>query len=180
MEKHKQLLDKEYEQLLTQFSKELEKLQLNRPKATISISSYKHSKGDEVVINLLAQEDKSICPVHKTRKYLSMRGRKSGAIFINGSKPFTKYKFNQMLKKCCQAAGLPSYSSHCFRIGGANLAAELGRSDAEIRMLGRWKSNAINLYLRQPKPILINDFSNTSRSANGGDTSSGRRPRRQR
>lgn len=28
MEKHKQLLDKEYEQLLTQFSKELEKLQL--------------------------------------------------------------------------------------------------------------------------------------------------------
>ena len=28
MEKHKQLLDKEYEQMLTQFSKELEKLQL--------------------------------------------------------------------------------------------------------------------------------------------------------
>ena len=28
MEKHKQMLDKEYEQLLTQFSKELEKLQL--------------------------------------------------------------------------------------------------------------------------------------------------------
>ena len=33
-----------------------------------------------------------------------------------------------------------SYKSHSFRIGAASLAAENGMSDAQIRGLGRWKS----------------------------------------
>ena len=43
-----------------------------------------------------------------------------------------------------------SYKSHSFRIGAASLAAENGMSDAQIRGLGRWKSDAFKLYLRSP------------------------------
>ena len=42
MEKHKQMLDREYEQLLTQFSRELERLQLK----------HQEELGKRVIINL--------------------------------------------------------------------------------------------------------------------------------
>ena len=42
------------------------------------------------------------------------------------------------------------YKGHSFRIGAASYAADRGFSDAQIRMLGRWKSNAFLRYLRVP------------------------------
>jgi len=51
-------------------------------------------------------------------------------------------------------SGLPfgRYKSHSFRIGAASLAAEQGLSDAQIWLMGRWKSNAFKQY------IWINSF----------------------
>ena len=40
------------------------------------------------------------------------------------------------------------YKNHSFRIGGACHAADKGYSDAQIRALGRWKSEAFKVYLR--------------------------------
>ena len=40
------------------------------------------------------------------------------------------------------------YKGHSFRIGAASHAAERGMSDAQIRILGRWKSNAFLKYIR--------------------------------
>ena len=37
---------------------------------------------------------------------------------------------------------------HSFRIGAASFAAEQGLSDAQIRVLGCWKSNAFHKYIR--------------------------------
>ena len=42
------------------------------------------------------------------------------------------------------------YKGHSFRIGAASYAADRGFSDAQIRMLGRWKSNAFLCYIRAP------------------------------
>ena len=39
------------------------------------------------------------------------------------------------------------------KIGAASLAAEKGLSDAQIRHLGRWKSDAFKLYIRQPTGV---------------------------
>ena len=42
------------------------------------------------------------------------------------------------------------YSSHSFRKGGASSLQAAGVGDAAIRLLGRWKSDAFNLYVRHP------------------------------
>ena len=43
-----------------------------------------------------------------------------------------------------------SYKSLSVRIGAPSLAAKNGMSDAQIRGLGRWKSDAFKLYIRSP------------------------------
>jgi hypothetical protein len=42
------------------------------------------------------------------------------------------------------------YSSHSFRKGGAVSLQSLGVEDSLIRRIGRWKSDAFNLYVRDP------------------------------
>ena len=41
-----------------------------------------------------------------------------------------------------------SYNTHSFRIGAATSAIETGISDVQVKMLGRWKSNAYQRYVR--------------------------------
>ena len=40
-----------------------------------------------------------------------------------------------------------NYSGHSFRRGAATSAKEAGLSDAEIQLLGRWKSNSYRFYI---------------------------------
>ena len=47
------------------------------------------------------------------------------------------------------------YSGHSYRIGGATTAAAAGLSDWEIKLLGRWKSNAYQRYIRAPVELLV-------------------------
>ena len=132
----------------------IEQVHVSKEKAVISIWSYKHSKGDETKIELLKQRESRICPVNKLQRLINLIGKRNGNLLsIRGLGSISKHKFNQMLRKCCKLAGTPNYTSHCFRIGGANLAEKLGRTDAEIRLLGRWKSNALNVYLRKADPL---------------------------
>lgn len=45
---------------------------------------------------------------------------------------------------------LSLYKGHSFCIGVASCAATEGFSDSQIRLLGRWKSNAFLRYIRTP------------------------------
>lgn len=47
------------------------------------------------------------------------------------------------------------YKGHSFRIGAASHAADRGLSDAQIRALGRWKSNAFQRYIRVPRLVSL-------------------------
>lgn len=64
--------------------------------------------------------------------------------------PVSLHQFNTELQRCLTYCGLDlsRYKSHSFRIGGACHAADNGFSDAQIRALGRWKSDAFKVYLR--------------------------------
>ena len=43
-----------------------------------------------------------------------------------------------------------NFNTHSFRIGAATSAIDAGISDAQVKMLGRWRSNAYQLYTKTP------------------------------
>ena len=42
------------------------------------------------------------------------------------------------------------YNTHSFRIGAAAFASLANLSDTQIQVLGRWRSNAFQRYIRPP------------------------------
>ena len=46
------------------------------------------------------------------------------------------------------------YSGHSFRIGAATTAASVGIEDSLIKTLGRWESNAYQIYVKVPRDNL--------------------------
>ena len=91
------------------------------------------------------------CPMQGLLDYLQIRGDCSGPLFINADgSPVLRSQFqanlNLVLTFC--HFDLQVYKGHSFRIGAATLAAQQGCSDAQIRIMGRWKSDAFKKYLR--------------------------------
>ena len=76
-------------------------------------------------------------------------------ILANGSY-LTRRHFASLLSETLQKAGVDStgYNTHSFRIGAATTAKEKGISDVHIKMLGRWQSNAYQLYIKTPQEQL--------------------------
>ena len=72
-------------------------------------------------------------------------------MFEDGSY-LTRPRFAAMISATLQQAGIDDkhYATHSFRIGAATTAKDAGISDVHIKMLGRWKSNAYQLYVRTP------------------------------
>ena len=102
---------------------------------------------------VLSQHPNSTCPVVLLSKYLTLWGIRRRAIFVSeGGLPVSRSVFSSQLLRACHLCGLdPSrYKGHSFRIGAASYVADRGLSDAQIRMLGRWKSNAFRQYIQVP------------------------------
>ena len=59
-------------------------------------------------------------------------------------------KFLDKVKEALSQVGVDctAYSGHNFCIGAATTAAKWGISDATIKMLGRWKSSAYQVYIK--------------------------------
>ncbi len=91
------------------------------------------------------------CPIKLLLDYLALRGRQVGAIFLTQTgAPVTRDAFTSQLSEAIRLCGLdPSrYKGHSFQIGAASHAAEQGMSDSQIRIVGRWKSNTFQKYIR--------------------------------
>ena len=60
------------------------------------------------------------------------------------------------VKEALAAPGVDNspYSGHSFRSGAATTAMEFGVGDATIKMLGRWKSSAYQVYMKTPRDRL--------------------------
>ncbi len=90
------------------------------------------------------------CPIKLLLDYLALCGRQVGAIFMTQTEALvTRDVFTSQLSEAIRLCGLdPSrYKGHTFRIGTASHAAEQGMSDSQIRIVGRWKSNAFQKYI---------------------------------
>ena len=86
------------------------------------------------------------CPVLAMKRYLTVRsGATSSPLFIfkNGAY-LTRQRVN---KDLCALLG-PDFTSHSFRIGAASTASRAGCSSEQIRVMGRWRSNVSNRYVR--------------------------------
>ena len=93
------------------------------------------------------------CPVQVLLDYLSLSGYSPRPLFTLGDgSPVSRTAFTEKLPMAIKYCGLdPSrYKGHSFRRGAASHAADAGMSDAQIRALGRWKSNTFQKYIRIP------------------------------
>ena len=119
---------------------------------TITISKFKHNKSMRPVdIPLPKQDIQDICPVAALHDYLVYRGDSPGPLFaLSNLSPVKREFFIKHLRKTLSYCGFSwnQYKSHSFRIGGASYYADLGFSDAQIRLLGRWGSDAFLQYIR--------------------------------
>lgn len=129
--------------------------------------------GKGVSVNLFATNDET-CPVHALREL--RRLQKEAGMAHDGDAPLFANKKGIIDKKSVIALmkrvvakvaerlphlGLVSkdFSGHSLRRGGATSLALRGVRESVLRMLGRWKSDAVNLYIEVP----VNSFRIASR-----------------
>ena len=102
----------------------------------------------------LGRTHSDLCPVVAILKYLEVRpGPRSGPLLIHqDGNPLYRDQFVRCLKESLEAAGInhAHYSGHSFRIGAATAAARAGVPDHLIKSLGRWESEAYQVYIRTP------------------------------
>ena len=118
----------------------------------IRITQFKHNTSNRPFDILIEREVSSpFCPVQAMLNFCKNRGHQPGPLFCHTDmSPVTVSQFNAVLHRCLIFCGLDTsrYKGHSFRIGAACYAADKGFSDAQIRALGRWKSDAFKLYIR--------------------------------
>lgn len=108
----------------------------------LTFSSFKHSTGPAKV--QLVEMKKGYCPVKLMKQYQELYVNSHGSALFN----VYQKEFACTLKKLCNYAKIKSHlTPHCFRHGGASWAGSQGWSDAQIRIHGRWKSDAFKRYV---------------------------------
>ena len=117
---------------------------------TIVFKSYKHSTGQpfSLVIN---SQSTNFCPVQALHSYLQQRPQLPGPLFVfKSGRPVSPSYFNNFFKSCVALCigNSKGFSSHSFRIGAATFSLQHGYSSSQITKMGRWRSNAVDKYLR--------------------------------
>ena len=104
-------------------------------------------------VELQRGNDPNVCPVKALEDFIFLRGGAVGPLFSTPvGMPYTATAAREDLSSVLSFCGLDNkwYKSHSFRIGAASDAALRGFSDAQIRLMGRWHSDAFRQYIRLP------------------------------
>ena len=99
----------------------------------------------------LGRTDKSLCPVSAILAYQALRGSRQGPLFMfNDGSPLSRRRLVAEVRQALFACGFDCnlYAGHSFRIGAVTTAAKHGVEDSTIRALGRWRSDAYQLYIK--------------------------------
>ena len=101
----------------------------------------------------LGATDSPICPVAGILPYLAVRGSQPGPLFItNDGKNLTRLLFSKRIDALLESLQVDTtqYNTRSFRIGAATTAAQAHIPEAHIKMLGRWRSDAYQRYIKTP------------------------------
>ena len=99
----------------------------------------------------------AVCPIVALSNYLVLRGPAPGPVFqfVSG-RPLSRERLSSTVQSILSAAGYAgSFSGHSFRIGAATTAASRGVPDHLIKTLGRWSSDAYQIYIRTPVSSVV-------------------------
>lgn len=125
-------------------------------KVVVNFVDFKHSKGKSFRLEIKKNKNIEICAVIALKKYVAIRNKMVGALFINANGvAISRQFFQDALNNALNFCGLSQvyYKPHSFRIGFATDAITSGMSSENIRILGRWKSDAYKIYIRQAAQI---------------------------
>ena len=98
-----------------------------------------------------------ICPVSALLAYIVHRGQDRGPLFTNSDGfSLSRQKLVSEVHSALVTDGLDGngFTGHSFRIDAATTAKAKGVSDSTVKTLGRWRSDAFQLYVRWPGPDL--------------------------
>ena len=98
-----------------------------------------------------------MCPIRAFGDFLALRGSSEGPLFtFSDGRPLTRQQLSSTFQSILHSAGYTgSYSGHSFRIGAATTAAARGVPDHLIKTLGRWSSDAYQIYSRTPGVLQV-------------------------
>jgi len=120
----------------------------------LTMNSFKHSTGKPHILYVESnKKDPEMCPVKALWHYFQVRKPTSGPLFsfMDGSavsRAFFTEQLNLSLIWC--GLDIKLYKGHSFRIGAASTAFANGVSEAKIKAMGRWSSDAYKKYIRVP------------------------------
>ena len=118
------------------------------------VVNVKRSKTDQFGAGaevILGATGSAVCPVAALLDILTVRGENPGPLFMaEGGRPLRRSGFVQHVQAALAASGLPSlnFNGHSFRIGAATSASVAMVPESTIKVLGRWKSQAYQRYIR--------------------------------
>ena len=96
----------------------------------------------------------TLCPIKAILPYLALRpNHHNGPLFIfEDGCSLTRQCFSSILDNLLSRLGFDTtqYNTHSFRIGAATTAAQSNIPHTSIQILGRWKSNAYQTYIKTP------------------------------
>ena len=128
----------------------------NRANPSMLWVRIKQSKTDpfrQGVTIALGKTDAQLCPVAALMAYMALRGPGQGPLFrYKDGRPLTRQRLVEDIREALSKCGLnpKEYAGHSFRIGAATTAAACGVPADTIKTLGRWRSQAYQLYVRLP------------------------------
>ena len=100
---------------------------------------------------------RDLCPVRALTQYLHVRGSTPGPLFLlSDGTPLHRQWLTSSIQSIFSAAGVTGcYTGHSFRIGAATSAASRGLPDHLIKTLGRWSSDAYQIYIHTPVSTIV-------------------------
>ena len=123
----------------------------NNETITVTISSSKTDQYGRKTILIIGNSKNHVSVYEKMKLYLTVRPTIHGPLFCHfNHKKVTRYQVCSVLKSAIKFLGLneTEYNTHSLRIGAATNAAEIGISNDEIMIMGRWKSDTYKTYIR--------------------------------
>ena len=102
----------------------------------------------------MGKTDGDLCRVAALLSYIAEPGLEAGPLFrFRDKRPLTRQALVNEVHSALRHAGIDPtpYSGHSFRIRATTTAAAAGIEDAVIKILGRWRSNAYQAYIKLPR-----------------------------